>query len=66
MNKNNLSPRRVSQEFDEYAKEIIRRRLIVKKDKRPKSFRRITAAFARHPLKDDIARDIINADLSEE
>ena len=63
--KSNFSPKRMSKEFDEIIKKIDRKRISKGVDKKFRGSRRITLAFARHPKINDIAEDIINADLRE-
>ncbi len=63
--KGNLSPKRISKEFDDLIKNIDRKRVSNGIDKKFRGSRRITLAFARHPKIVDIAKDIIQSDLRE-
>lgn len=57
--------RRIDEEFAKFLDEIKRTRIVIGKDdpKHAKADWRITLAILRHPLKNKLMDDIINADL---
>lgn len=58
---------RISSEFDDEIKKIIRERVKIGKDDalKPKSVRRITRAIVKHNEWERLKREIINAELPE-
>ena len=57
---------RTAPELNELANRIARERIILGKDRRMKSTRRITLAMTRHNLMKQIAYDIANSDLKDD
>lgn len=57
---------KVASEFDEMLNRMARERVILGKDRKMKSVRRLTLAMTRHNLMKQIAQDIIVSDLKDE